>query len=73
MVVPCSRFPLSESGIPVVMISVHGGPERRRTVFAAGADDFLEKPIQRQSLGHRLHSFARLRRAWIAAWAELQE
>ncbi len=61
------------AGIPLVMISVNASPDRRRMVFAAGADDFLEKPIQRQSLAHRLHSFARLRRAWIAAWAELQE
>jgi DNA-binding response OmpR family regulator len=55
------------------MISADGSPDRRRTAFAAGADDFLEKPIQRQSLGHRLHSFARLRRAWIEAWVDLQE
>jgi CheY-like chemotaxis protein len=61
------------AGIPVVMISAHAGAERRRMVFAGGADEFLEKPIQRQNLGHRLHSFARLRRAWIAAWADLQE
>jgi DNA-binding response OmpR family regulator len=61
------------AGIPVVMISVTVSPERRRTVFMAGADDFLEKPIHRHNLAHRLHSFARLRRAWIAAWAELQE
>lgn len=60
------------AGIPVIAIVGSHDPEVRRRAFAAGADDVFDKPIQRQALAHRLHSFARLRRAWVAAWAELQ-
>ena len=52
-------------GIPVILTSASDDHETRRRAFMAGCDDFLEKPIQRHVLAHRLHSFARLRRAWL--------
>lgn len=61
------------AGIPVIAITTSDNPEVRRLAFAAGADDVLEKPVQRHDLAHKLHSFARLRRAWLAAWAGLQD
>lgn len=61
------------AGIPVILISSADDPEQRRAAFEAGCDDFLVKPVQRHVLAHRLHSFARLRRAWLEAWVDLQE
>ena len=61
------------TGIPVVLVSAADDPTVRRRAIAAGCDDFLAKPIQRDVLAHRLHSFARLRRAWLEQWVELPE
>jgi len=54
----------SASLVPVILTGSSGEPEVRRRAFAVGCDDFFEKPIDRQVLGYRLRSFARLRRAW---------
>jgi len=61
------------TALPVVVISADDDPALRRRAFAAGCDDFLAKPIPRDILAHRLHSFARLRRAWLEQWIELPE
>lgn len=53
------------AGVAVILTGSLDGPEACRRAFAAGCDDFLEKPIPRQVLAHRLRSFARLRRAWL--------
>lgn len=53
------------AGVAVILTGSLDGPEARHRAFAAGCDDFLEKPIHRQVLAHRLRSFARLRRAWL--------
>lgn len=53
------------AGVAVILTGSLDGPEARRRAFAAGCDDFLEKPIQRHVLAYRLRSFARLRRAWL--------
>jgi response regulator RpfG family c-di-GMP phosphodiesterase len=52
------------AGVAVILTGSLDGPEARRRAFAAGCDDFLEKPIHRHVLAYRLRSFARLRRAW---------
>jgi PleD family two-component response regulator len=52
------------AGVAVILTGSLDGPEARRRAFAAGCDDFLEKPIHRLVLAYRLRSFARLRRAW---------
>ena len=52
------------AGVAVILTGSLDGPEACRRAFAAGCDDFLEKPIPRHVLAHRLRSFARLRRAW---------
>lgn len=54
------------ASVPVILTGSLDGPEARTRAFAVGCDDFLEKPINRQILAHRLRSFARLRRAWGA-------
>ena len=54
------------AGVAVILTGSLDGPEAQRLAFAAGCDDFLEKPIPRQILAYRLRSFARLRRAWLA-------
>lgn len=53
------------AGVAVILTGSLDGPEARRRAFAAGCDDFLEKPIHRLVLAYRLRSFARLRRAWL--------
>lgn len=53
------------SPVPAILIGAVDGPEAQRLAFAAGCDDFLEKPINRHLLAYRLRSFARLRRAWV--------
>ena len=55
------------AGVAVILTGSLDGPEARHRAFAAGCDDFLEKPIQRHVLAYRLRSFARLRRAWLRA------
>src|SRR5262245_19264291 len=52
------------AGVPVLLISASDTAEARRRAYLAGCDDFVEKPFDRALLGHRLRSFARLRRAW---------
>ena len=52
------------AGVAVILTGSLDGPEACRRAFAAGCDDFLEKPIRRHMLAYRLRSFARLRRAW---------
>ena len=53
------------AGVAVILTGSLDGPEARHRAFAAGCDDFLEKPIHRHVLAYRLRSFARLRRAWM--------
>jgi PleD family two-component response regulator len=55
------------AGVAVILTGSQDGPEARHRAFAAGCDDFLEKPIHRHVLAYRLRSFARLRRAWMRA------
>lgn len=52
------------ASVPVILTGSLDGPDARTRAFAVGCDDFLEKPINRHVLAHRLRSFARLRRAW---------
>jgi PleD family two-component response regulator len=59
------------SSVPVILVGSLDGPEARRRAFAAGCDDFLEKPINRHVLAYRLRSYARLRRAWARQAVEL--
>lgn len=54
------------AGVPVILTSSLDGADARRSAFAAGCDEFLEKPFDRHALTHRLRSFARLRRVWAA-------
>lgn len=50
--------------VPVILTGSNDGMEAQRRAFAAGCDDFLEKPIDRRLLAYRLRSYARLQRAW---------
>lgn len=50
------------SSIPVVMITALDEPEQRRRGLAAGADDFLTRPVDDDILDARIKSLIRLRR-----------
>jgi CheY-like chemotaxis protein len=62
----CARLKANPSlaGVPVILITSLDGPEPRRRAYAAGCDDYMEKPFNRAELAHRVGSYARLRRAW---------
>lgn len=64
----CARLKAREEtcGVPVLLTGSLDGPEARDRAYAAGCDDFLEKPINRLTLAHRLRAFARLRRVWAS-------
>lgn len=49
--------------VPVVMFSANPAPEARVEAFAAGADDFLVKPIDDQTLLARIRSLMRAHEA----------
>jgi putative two-component system response regulator len=57
----------ASASVPVILTGSQDSPEARRRAVAVGCDDFLEKPINRHVLAHRLGSYARLRRAWQSA------
>ncbi len=48
--------------IPVVLMSGRGDRETRMAGIAAGADDFLDKPIDTEELGARIRSLVRIKR-----------
>jgi len=48
--------------IPVVLMSGRGDRQTRIAGITAGADDFLDKPIDPQELGARIRSLVRLKR-----------
>jgi two-component system, cell cycle response regulator len=48
--------------IPVVMITALGEPEERVHALSVGADDFLTKPVEYDTLMARLRSLVRLKR-----------
>lgn len=48
--------------IPVVMVTALGEPEERLRGLDAGADDFLTKPVEYQTLMARIRSLVRLKR-----------
>lgn len=62
----CRALKSDPATAPVPVILIGSLDEARRRAFAVGCDDFLDKPINRHLLAHRLRSFARLRRAWQA-------
>lgn len=55
------------AGVPLILVSSLDGPEAHRRAYAAGCDEYVEKPLSRSVFGHRLRSLARLRRAGIAS------
>jgi signal transduction histidine kinase len=60
--------------VPVVMVTAHGDREHRLRALDAGADDFLEKPIDGAVLAARLKTLLRLkhsRDALVASHREL--
>src|ERR1700721_1332543 len=48
--------------IPVVMVTALGEPVERLRGLEAGADDFLTKPVEYDTLMARVHSLVRLKR-----------
>ena len=48
--------------IPIVLLTALDGVDHKARGFAAGADDFLSKPVNTHELVARLHSMVRLRR-----------
>lgn len=52
------------AGVPLVMMGSLDAVDAHRVAFAAGCDEYLEKPISRSHLALRLRAMARLRRAW---------
>ena len=54
------------AGVPLILVSSLDGPEAHRRAYAAGCDEYVEKPLSRSVFGHRLRSLARLRRAGLA-------
>ncbi|MFN8636493.1 MAG: response regulator transcription factor [Chloroflexota bacterium] len=50
--------------VPVVMLTAHGGAEREASLLEAGADDFIDKPVQARVLVARVATV--LRRAGAA-------
>jgi putative two-component system response regulator len=55
------------AGVPLILVSSLDGPEAHRRAYAAGCDEYVEKPLSRSVFGHRLRSLARLRRAGLAS------
>lgn len=55
------------TGVPLILVSSLDGPEAHRRAYAAGCDEYVEKPLSRSVFGHRLRSLARLRRAGITS------
>lgn len=51
-------------GVPLLLMGSHDANDAHRAAYAAGCDEYLEKPISRSHLGFRLRAIARLRRAW---------
>ncbi|MBL8624681.1 MAG: HD domain-containing protein [Myxococcales bacterium] len=51
-------------GVPLLMMGSLDAVDAHRAAYAAGCDEYLEKPISRSHLGFRLRAMARLRRAW---------
>lgn len=48
--------------LPIIILTALGGQDDRNRGLAAGADDFLTKPVDRQELTLRVRTFLRLRR-----------
>ncbi len=40
--------------LPVLFLSVHSDPNISNQVFASGANDFINKPVEAQQLAHRI-------------------
>lgn len=57
----CRRIRLlpQAASLPLVMLSGMDGPESRRAALAAGADDFVVKPFDRDDLRDRLARLVR--------------
>lgn len=46
----------SRAETPIIAVTAHTAPEDRRRCFAAGMDDFVEKPVRRADLLGALHA-----------------
>lgn len=53
--------------LPILLISVHTGPETREAAFAAGADDFQSKPVVAAELTRRIGRLLELQRQRLLA------
>ena len=52
--------------VPIIFLSVHGDPDSQSQAFAAGADDYITKPIQGQNLVFRILNRLKRYHAWQA-------
>jgi two-component system cell cycle sensor histidine kinase/response regulator CckA len=63
----CQRVRAQESDVylPIIMLTAQSRPEQRQAGFAAGADDFLTKPFERDELLARVQ-------VWVRAHQRMQ-
>jgi signal transduction histidine kinase len=59
----CRRVRAQESDVylPIIILTAQPGPDQRQAGFAAGADDFLTKPFDREDLLARVQVWVRAR------------
>ncbi|HLH25008.1 MAG TPA: response regulator [Chloroflexota bacterium] len=69
----CERLRAEESDVylPIIILTAQSRPEQRQAGFAAGADDFLTKPFDREDLLARVQVWVRARQRMQALYSRL--